>query len=92
MVIAIGGVEQNSKRLPKPAQEIDYGVDHYWCASAHLHLWQHVSASCGTCTCALPCCCLTLSIELKRDPGIPNLYPFKEQLLQQIEERRQQVG
>ena len=30
--------------------------------------------------------------ELKKDPGIPNLYPFKEQLLQQIEDRRQQVS
>ena len=30
--------------------------------------------------------------ELKKDPGIPNLYPFKEELLQQIEDKRQQVG
>ena len=26
--------------------------------------------------------------ELKKDPGIPNLYPFKEQLLKQIEEKK----
>ena len=40
--------------------------------------------------CMLFTCCV--SAELKKDPGIPNLYPFKEQLLQQIEDRRQQVG
>ena len=28
---------------------------------------------------------------LKKDPGIPNLFPFKEQLLKQLEERRQQA-
>jgi nuclear GTP-binding protein len=28
--------------------------------------------------------------KLKKDPGIPNLYPFKEQLLQQIEDKKQQ--
>lgn len=27
--------------------------------------------------------------ELKKDPGIPNLFPFKEQLLKQMEERKQ---
>ena len=27
-------------------------------------------------------------LGLKRDPGIPNLYPFKEQLLKQIQERK----
>ena len=27
-------------------------------------------------------------LELKKDPGIPNLYPFKEQLLKQIEQRK----
>ena len=26
---------------------------------------------------------------LKKDPGIPNLFPFKEQLLKQMEERKQ---
>lgn len=27
-------------------------------------------------------------LELKKDPGIPNLYPFKEQLLKQMEQRK----
>ena len=26
---------------------------------------------------------------MKKDPGIPNLFPFKEQLLKQMEERKQ---
>ena len=26
---------------------------------------------------------------LKKDPGIPNLFPLKEQLLKQLEEKRQ---
>ena len=30
--------------------------------------------------------------ELKKDPGIPNLYPFKEQLLKQAEERKQRAA
>lgn len=29
--------------------------------------------------------------ELKKDPGIPNLYPFKEQLLQQLQARKERV-
>lgn len=29
--------------------------------------------------------------ELKKDPGIPNLFPFKEQLLQQMQARKEQV-
>ena len=29
--------------------------------------------------------------ELKKDPGIPNLWPFKDKLLKEIEERKQQV-
>ena len=29
-----------------------------------------------------------VSPEIKKDPGIPNLYPFKEQLLKQIEEKK----
>ena len=33
----------------------------------------------------LPSC----NIGLKKDPGIPNLFPFKEQLLKQMEERKQ---
>ena len=28
-------------------------------------------------------------VGLKKDPGIPNLFPFKEQLLKQMEERKQ---
>ena len=28
---------------------------------------------------------------LKKDPGIPNLYPFKEQLLKQMEERKEKA-
>lgn len=27
---------------------------------------------------------------LKKDPGIPNLFPFKEQLLRQLEEKKRQ--
>ena len=30
-------------------------------------------------------------LGLKKDPGIPNLYPFKEQLLKEIEDRKQRV-
>ena len=30
-------------------------------------------------------------VELKKDPGIPNLYPFKEQLLKQIEDKKQRA-
>ncbi|XP_065910056.1 guanine nucleotide-binding protein-like 3 homolog [Dysidea avara] len=29
--------------------------------------------------------------KLKKDPGIPNLYPFKDQLLREIEERKQRA-
>lgn len=28
---------------------------------------------------------------LKKDPGIPNLYPFKEHLMRQLEERKQRA-
>ena len=31
-------------------------------------------------------------LEKRKDPGIPNLYPFKEQLLKQIEERKEKVS
>lgn len=30
-------------------------------------------------------------VGLKRDPGIPNLYPFKEQLLKQLQERKERA-
>lgn len=30
--------------------------------------------------------------KLRKDPGIPNSYPFKEQLLQEIEEKRRLVS
>ena len=30
-------------------------------------------------------------LELKKDPGIPNLFPFKEQLLKQMEDRKQRA-
>jgi len=33
-----------------------------------------------------------LSTGKPKDPGIPNLYPFKEQLLKQIEERKEKVS
>ena len=29
--------------------------------------------------------------EMKKDPGIPNLFPFKEQLLKQMEDRKQRA-
>ena len=32
------------------------------------------------------------NLEKRKDPGIPNLYPFKEQLLKQIEERKEKVS
>lgn len=28
--------------------------------------------------------------KLKKDPGIPNLFPYKDQILQEIEEKRRQ--
>ena len=28
---------------------------------------------------------------MKKDPGIPNLFPLKEQLLKQLEEKKQQT-
>ena len=31
------------------------------------------------------------SAGLKKDPGIPNLFPFKEQLLQQLQARKERV-
>jgi hypothetical protein len=34
---------------------------------------------------------LTLLLESKKDPGIPNNWPFKEQLLNEIEERKQKI-
>lgn len=37
------------------------------------------------------CMALQIALELKKDPGIPNLYPFKDQLLREIEERKQRV-
>ena len=33
----------------------------------------------------------SFNLGLKKDPGIPNLYPFKDQLLREIEERKQRV-
>ena len=30
-------------------------------------------------------------LELKKDPGIPNLFPFKEQLLQQFQARKERA-
>lgn len=30
-----------------------------------------------------------MKIELKKDPGIPNLYPFKEKLLNQVEAQKE---
>ena len=32
-----------------------------------------------------------LSTRIKKDPGIPNLWPFKEQLLREVEEHKEQV-
>ncbi len=29
--------------------------------------------------------------EMKKDPGIPNLFPFKEQLLKQMEDRKARI-
>ena len=34
---------------------------------------------------------LSLILGIKKDPGIPNLYPFKDQLLRELEERKQRV-
>ena len=34
-------------------------------------------------------CCLLASTELKADPGIPNLHPLKEQLLDQYSRRKE---
>ena len=34
---------------------------------------------------------LSAHTELKKDPGIPNLFPFKEQLLQQMQARKERV-
>lgn len=31
---------------------------------------------------------ILLYTEIKKDPGIPNLFPFKEQLLKQMEDRK----
>jgi len=44
-----------------------------------MAIWQHVIL-------------YFLTLELKKDPGIPNLYPFKDQLLREIEERKQRVS
>ena len=33
-----------------------------------------------------------LFLESRKDPGIPKLYPFKEEVLKQLEERKQRVG
>ena len=51
-----------------------------------------VECACPRQVCTFACCSHDVSPELKKDPGIPNLYPFKEELLQQIEDKRQQVG
>jgi hypothetical protein len=32
-----------------------------------------------------------IKIALKKDPGIPNLFPFKEKLMQQAAEAKQQA-
>ena len=32
-----------------------------------------------------------LDVALKKDPGIPNLYPFKEHLMKQLEEKKQRA-
>ena len=31
-------------------------------------------------------------LEQKKDPGIPNLFPFKEDILKQAEEKKRRVG
>lgn len=42
------------------------------------------------------CCCLTvlmgLGVEHKKDPGIPNSLPFKEDILAEIEMGRRQAS
>ena len=35
--------------------------------------------------------CVSMRAGLKKDPGIPNLFPLKEQLLKQLEEKKQQT-
>lgn len=33
-----------------------------------------------------------LATRIKKDPGIPNLWPFKEQLLREVEQHKEQVS
>ena len=35
---------------------------------------------------------LTCFSEHKKDPGIPNLFPFKEEILKQAEDKKRRVG
>ena len=51
------------------------------CSAAHFASLDFILLSCMH-----PC--TLISPEIKKDPGIPNLYPFKEQLLKQIEEKK----
>lgn len=34
---------------------------------------------------------MPILLELKKDPGIPNLYPYKEQLLKQLQDRKERL-
>jgi len=41
---------------------------------------------------SLMCVLHVCDVSGKKDPGIPNRFPFKEELLKEAEKRKQQVG
>lgn len=51
----------------------------------------HSKSTHKSCLCYTNSVYLSACTELKKDPGIPNLFPFKEQLLQQMQARKERV-
>jgi len=41
--------------------------------------------------CVLQLLCVLCNVPGKKDPGIPNRFPFKEAILQEADKRKQQV-
>ena len=72
-------VREHKRKMRKEAKQKAKSKSQY--SAVHFVYLDFILLSCmHTCTLVSP--------EIKKDPGIPNLYPFKEQLLKQIEEKK----